>query len=135
MKKHLSSGFAALLPVMITSILLLTLSVGATTSSYLVRLSALEAEHAAKARGNAYTCAQIALFELSADRRYIPSEAGDAVFITGENTCLIEKIVREENQYVVTVHGSYAEFTRVLELHLTENTETGSPFAVSFREI
>lgn len=132
---YTSYGFAALLPVMIISILLLTLSVGAASSSYLVRLTALEAEHAAKARGNAYTCAQVALFELSVDRDYLPSEGGDDVFITGTNTCLIEKIAREENQYVVTVHGSYAEFTRVLELHLTENTETDSPFVVSFREI
>ncbi|MDP2156936.1 MAG: hypothetical protein Q8K68_04410, partial [Nitrospirota bacterium] len=83
----------------------------------------------------AYTCAQIVLFELSADRNYLPSKEGDVVFITGENTCLIEEIVREKNQYRVTVSGSYEAFKRVLEVQLVETIEEESPFIISFREI
>jgi hypothetical protein len=129
-------GFAALLPVLIISIVLLTLSVGAATSSYLVRLEALEAEHAAQSRADAYACAQAALFERAADASYVPHSGGDEVWLTDTRSCRIEQITRTGARHLLIVHGEYRGFRTVLEIIFEERPERTPPFVIiSFRKI
>ncbi|MGK2912587.1 MAG: hypothetical protein ACSLE1_22740 [Sphingobium sp.] len=105
-------------------------------STYLARLSALEAERKAVSQARAHSCAQVALFELSADPSYAPQEGGDVVWLSEEERCVIESVLSEGNELFVIVSGAHEGFRSRMELRLQENTISRPAFLVlSFREI
>lgn len=129
-------GYAALITTLIVCTVLTALCLRAGTSTYLTRLSALEYGFAAIARANAYSCAQIALFEISADWQYQPRTQGDLVTLSRDTACTIESVVREDSKTTVTVSSDHNGFEKRLEILIEKNVGARPPFTIiSFREI
>ncbi|MES2668099.1 MAG: hypothetical protein V4644_00175 [Patescibacteria group bacterium] len=129
-------GYAALIPTLIVCVVLTALGFQASTSTYLARVASDESAYAFESREHAHSCAQIALFELSADPGYRPHEAGDLVELAEGNACVIASVITEESLVIVTVTGSSRSFHTVLELVLEDRPGSRPPFSIrSFREI
>ena len=129
-------GYAALISTLIISAVLTVLAFQASTSAYLARLSVSEAAMKLQSRANAYSCGQIALFELSADRDYRPMPGGDAVSLSPEEPCAIESVTEEGERMIVLVRGSSRGSHTTLEIMLLEEPASPPGFRVlSFREI
>ena len=129
-------GFSALTTTLVISAVLSVLAFQAGTSAYLARLAALEAEYAAISNANAYSCAQIALFEMSADWSYVPAVGGDRVRLTADTDCRIQSVEGEGDVRVVTVRSSYRQAHSALRIEL-ERLPSGKPSfrVISFRKI
>lgn len=128
-------GFAALVPVLLLSAVLLMLALASASGAYLARLEALEAEYAAQARMDAHTCGQVALFELAADPSYAPPAGGHAVWLTSESACRIESVTRAGMTRVI-VSGTKESMRVTLEMLLDPVPGEEPPFVLtSLREI
>ncbi len=129
-------GYAALLSTLIICGILTALAFQAGTGAYLARLSALETEYAAAAQSNAYSCAQIVLFELSADLTYRPQNEGDYVQLSSSEGCRIESVTLQNEQFTTIVTGSHRGFIATLEIILIKRPGSRPPFTIiSFRKI
>ena len=129
-------GYAALIPTLIVCTVLTVLGFQASMSTYLARLASDESERALESRANAHSCAQITLFELSADPAYRPHHAGEYVELSSEMACVISSVVQSESGVTVTVKGSSGRFHTVLQLVLEERPGSRPPFVIrTFREI
>jgi len=129
-------GYAALISTLIVCATLSSLAFGAGMSAYLARLSVLEAEYKALSRSHAYSCTQVALFELSADWNYRPREGGDEVLLTPHTSCRITSVIAEGSYVTVRTTGEHGRFYTELEFRLEERRTSRPPFLMLFfREI
>lgn len=105
-------------------------------SIHLVSRHAQSYEDAAQSRAHAYSCAYIALFELSADINYIPHPEGDVVTLSKNNFCTIESIETHGTTKTVLVSGESEDITTRLEITLYQNSIFSSElFVLFFRKI
>lgn len=129
-------GYAALITTLLLCAVLTALAFSSATRTYLLRLSALENETALTSRAYAYSCVQVALFELSADITYRPHEDGESVDLSVDALCIIESAVETDSQLRVVVIGEYEDSITRLEVLLEELPGIRPPFRVqSVREI
>lgn len=129
-------GYAALMSTLIICTVLTVLAIQSGTSVYFARLSALEAEYRAIGYGLAHSCAQVVLFELSADPTYRPKPAGDEVWLDPERNCRIESVTETDTGSTLVVSGRHENFKTVLEIRIEEDAASRPPFhIISFREI
>jgi|GEM_PF-3348216 len=129
-------GYAALLATLIISAVTLALAFQAGVSGYFARLAVLEAEYKAISRGHAYSCSQIALFELSANTSYRPKEDGDIVTLGKDTFCTIKSIESANDLITVVVYGSHKNAYTAFEFILKKKPLSEPPFIIlDFREI
>jgi len=133
---HPYRGYAALIATLFLCAVLTALAFSSATRTYLLRLSALESETALTSRAHAYSCVQIALFELSADMAYRPHEDGESVDLSVDALCTIDSIIEEDSLLRIVVEGKHEDYITKLEVLLEEELGMRPPFRVrSIREI
>ncbi len=133
---HLSRGYAALITTLFLCAVLTALAFSSATRTYLLRLSALWNEDALMSRAHAYSCMQVALFELSTDLTYRPHEDGEVVDLSVDALCTIESIVEIDSLLRIIVQGEQKDSITRLEVFLEELPGLRPPFRVeSVREI
>lgn len=133
---HLSRGYAALITTLFLCAVLTALSFSSATRTYLLRLSALRNEDTLMSRARAYSCVQVALFEISADQTYRPHEDGEVADLSADALCTIESITEEGSLLRIVVQGEHEDSITRLEVFLEELPGLRPPFRVEFvREI
>lgn len=127
---HETRGYAALITTLFLCAVLTVLAFSSATRTYLFRLSVLEDERGLISRAHAYSCAQILLFELSADMRYRPHPEGDAVDLTEDTSCTIESIDKNGSILRSVVSGTHEGISTRLEILLEERSSMRPPFVL-----
>jgi len=99
MKKHsIQEGFIALTSSIIISLLLMTMVLTVSTSSFYARKGALEGENKRESLGLAESCMNIALLRLAENALYRPALDDDAVQI-GDGDCVIDSVETASSVY------------------------------------
>jgi len=99
-KKSEEQGFAAIVSVVIISVLLIALTFTLSTTGFFVRFNVLDQEFKAKSLALAEGCANRALVKLAVDSAY----SGNEDFKIGDDVCHIGQISNNGN-YIFKTQG------------------------------
>lgn len=109
MIRHTTSGFVALMSVIIISAILLALVFTLGVSSFFNRFDALDVENKRASLGLAEACVSAAMLRVAQNGSYVPAVAGDCVTIGGtcyaadpQKTCAICSVAGGNPATVVT---------------------------------
>lgn len=132
-----NQGFIALPIALSISFFLVFISITSSEDVLSTRLQVLREESRAQSSAAAYSCAHLALFELSADFDYQPSELGDVFFLPTGDSCVVENVTTPESEKrLVRVSASKNIATTTFEFLLHKNSIFSSElFVLFFRKI
>ncbi len=148
-RAHLKKGFIALMTAIIISIILVTLMLSTSTSSFSARGGSLDSELKAMSMHIAQSCGNLALLSVSQNYFYTPAPNGDNILV-GSNTCTIVSVVHNRENTVthqktikIQTRGTYTQAWSTIEIEASvknpsfTNTTPSEPniSIISWKEI
>ena len=122
MRKAQHSGFVALMSVIIISVIILSLVLSVSASSFYARFDAQGSEFKGISLALAESCMQMALLKISQDRSYRPGVDGEVVTVN-DTSCTIDSVIvlhpTSPEMLLVRTRGQYQHSFSNLEATIT----------------
>ena len=103
---HDQSGYMALISAIIISVLLITISIVLSTSSFFSRFNVADGEYKKRSSNLAEACVDSALGKLAQNSLYAPAPGGDIVSV-GSDACTIFSVTTAGGQTTIKTKAAF----------------------------
>ena len=129
-----NTGFMALISAIIISVLLITLGVTSSMTSFFARYDIANAEYKERSTALAEACADLALSKLAIDSTYSPAVGGDIETVDTDR-CTIISISTNSGLYTITTKANFPATPPASYATIEIKANTSNLSLISWREI